>query len=183
MTDNLKKIPDKINIMNFVSAYYDLPDPEYKRRIMLCENVHKAPMFDGVSLVESFVMGYCVSGEIQIRYDNCEYTIKEGDLIFMFPGHQIISYERSDDFLMSYVIASPKLAQNLRETYILKSKIVYYNHPVVHLTAEENAFIQNGFNILKSILLNDFLYKDYIIKHFFELSILFINNIEDITLL
>ena len=67
MTDNLKKIPDKINIMNFVSAYYDLPDPEYKRRIMLCENVHKAPMFDGVSLVESFVMGYCVSGEIQIR--------------------------------------------------------------------------------------------------------------------
>ena len=183
MTDNLKKIPDKINIMNFVSAYYDLPDPEYKRRIMLCENVHKAPMFDGVSLVESFVMGYCVSGEIKIRYDNCEYTIKEGDLIFMFPGHQIISYERSDDFLMSYVIASPKLAQNLRETYILKSKIVYYNHPVVHLTAEENAFIQKCLNILKSILLNDFLYKDYIIKHFFEISILFINNIEDIKIL
>ena len=183
MTDNLKKIPDKINLMNYVSAYYDLPDPEENRRIMLCENIHHAPMFDEICLVELFVMSYCISGELHIRYDNSEYTVKAGDLLFMFPGHQICSYERSDDFMMSHVFVSPKLAQNLRETYILKSKIVYYNHPVVHLTKDEITYINNGLNILKSILLNDFLYKDYIIKHFFEISILFINNIEDIKIL
>ena len=183
MTDNLKIIPYKVNPMNFVSAYYDLPDPKEKRRIMLCENVHKVHMLEEVSLLEFFVMSYCISGELHIRYDNCEYTIKAGDLLFLFPGHQICSYERTDDFLMTHVMVTPKLAQNLRETYILKSKIVYYNHPVVHLTNDENTYIIKGLSILKSILVNDFLYKDYIVKHFFELSILFINNLEDIKIL
>lgn len=89
----------------------------------------------------------CYAGECSICFNDREHILRQGECAIFRAGHQAYLSRRSDDFGCKVIYASREVIEKSTpaSNYGMKGSLSLFNEPVMHLTPEQQATLDNDF--------------------------------------